>query len=170
MIIRQELPEDIDDIRAINEKAFGQPQEAVIVDKLRQNCDELLSLIAVEKEKIVGYILFSPATIEGQHGVIKGMCLAPMAVLPELQRRGIGSQLVKAGLEHLNKAKCPFVIVLGHPGYYPRFGFEPASRYGIKSLWEGIPDNVFMILWFNKAMANQVSGVARYREEFNDAV
>ena len=99
MIIRQELPEDTDDIRAINEKAFGQPQEAVIIDKLRQNCDELLSLIAVEKETIVGHILFSPAAIKGQHGVIKGMGLAPMAVLPELQRRGIGSQLVKAGVE-----------------------------------------------------------------------
>jgi putative acetyltransferase len=85
----------------------------------------LLSLVAVEKEKIVGHILFSSAIIEGEHGVVKGMGLAPMAVLPEFQRQGIGSQLVKAGIEKLRKTKCPFIIVLGHPEYYPRFGFEP---------------------------------------------
>ena len=95
MIIRQEKPEDIDDIHALNELAFGQPQEANIIDKLRINCDNLLSLVAIENEKVVGLILFSPVTIEGQHGVISGMGLAPMAVLPEMQHKGIGTQLVK---------------------------------------------------------------------------
>jgi len=103
MIIRQEKPGDIDDIHALNELAFGQPQEANIIDKLRINCDNLLSLVAIENEKVVGYILFSPVEIEGQHGIIRGMGLAPMAVLPEMQRKGIGTQLVKSGIERFKE-------------------------------------------------------------------
>jgi putative acetyltransferase len=170
MIIRQEKTEDIDDVHAFNELAFGQPQEANIIDKLRINCDNLLSLVAVENEKIVGHILFSPVTIEGQHGVIRGMGLAPMAVLPEMQHKGIGTQLVKSGIDNLRKMQCPFIIVLGHPEYYPRFGFERASLYGIKCQWEGIPDDAFMILWLDKSIMNRVSGLAKYRDEFNAVI
>jgi putative acetyltransferase len=168
--IREEIFQDIDAIRTINEQAFGQPQEANIVDKLRANCDGLLSLVALLDEKIIGHILFSPVTIEGNHGFLKGMGLAPMAVLPEFQRQGVGSKLVQAGIEILRKSKCPFIIVLGHPEYYPRFGFEPASRYRIRSQWEGVPDPAFMILWLDRTMVNHVSGVAKYRDEFNEAM
>jgi putative acetyltransferase len=168
--IREEIPQDIDAIRAINEQAFGQPQEANIVDKLRANCDGLLSLVALKDDKIIAHILFSPVTIEGIFGMLKGMGLAPMAVLPEFQRKGVGSKLIRAGMEILKKSGFPFVIVLGHPEYYPRFGFEPASRYGIKSQWEGIPDPAFMILWLDKTITNHVSGVAKYRDEFNEAI
>lgn len=150
MIIRQETKEDINDVRALNELAFGQPQEANIVDKLRKNCEGLLSLVATENKRIVGHILFSPAEIEGPNGIIKGMGLTPMAVLPEMQRKGIGTQLVKAGIENLKKTQCPFIIVLGHPEYYIRFGFKRASQFGIKCQWEGIPDESFMILWLDK--------------------
>ena len=170
MIIRQEKPEDIDDIHALNELAFGQPQEANIIDKLRINCDNLLSLVAIENTKVVGHILFSPVEIESQHGGIKGMGLAPMAVFPEMHRKGIGTQLVKSGIKNLRKMQCPFVIVLGHPEYYPRFGFERASLYGIKCQWEGIPDDAFMILWLDKSKMNRVSGLAKYRDEFNAAI
>ncbi|HKZ56994.1 MAG TPA: N-acetyltransferase [Thermodesulfovibrionales bacterium] len=170
MIIRQEKPEDIDDIHALNELAFGQPQEANIIDKLRINCDNLLSLVAIENEKVVGYILFSPVEIEGQHGIIRGMGLAPMAVLPEMQHKGIGTQLVKSGIENLREVQCPFIIVLGHPKYYPRFGFERASLYGIKCQWEGIPDDAFMILWLDKSKMNRVSELTKYRDEFNAAI
>jgi putative acetyltransferase len=168
--IREEIFQDIDAIRAINEKAFGQPQEANIVDKLRANCNRLLSLVALQDEKIIGHILFSPVTIEGHPGILKGMGLAPTAVLPEFQRQGVGSELVKAGIEMLKKSACPFIIVLGHPEYYPKFGFEPASRYGIKSQWEGVPDNAFMILWLDRTVMNHVSGVVKYRDEFNEAM
>ena len=170
MIIRQEKPEDIDDIHALNELAFGQPQEANIIAKLRINCDNLLSFVAVENEKVVGHILYSPVTIEGQHGVISGMGLAPMAVLPEMQHKGIGTQLVKSGIENLREVQCPFIIVLGHPEYYPRFGFERASLYGIKCQWEGIPDDAFMILWLDKSKMNRVSELTKYRDEFNAAI
>jgi len=170
MIIRQEIPEDISDIYALNEQAFGQPQEAIIINKLRDNCEGLLSLVAIEMEKIVGHILFSPAIIEGKQGVIKGMGLAPMAVLPEMQRQGVGARLVINGREYLRQIHFPFIIVLGHPEYYPRFGFELASRYGITSQWEGVPDEAFMILWLDKLMINHATGVAKYRDEFDEAM
>jgi len=170
MIIRREKPEDISDIHALNEQSFGQPQEANIIDKLRDKCEGLLSLVAIEDDKIVGHILFSPAVIEGEHGVIKGMGLAPLAVLPEMQHQGIGTQLIKAGIQNLRNTQCPFIIVLGHPEYYPRFGFEKASLYGIKCQWEGIPDEAFMILWLDKSLMRQVSGLAKYRDEFDEAI
>lgn len=170
MIIRQETRDDIADVRAVHELAFGQPLEANVVDKLRDNCEGLRSLVAVENGKVVGHILFSPAEIEGPHGIIKGMGLAPMAVLPDMQRRGIGTQLIHKGVEELRKLQCPFIIVLGHPSYYPRFGFERSSRYGIRCQWEGVPDEAFMILWLDQSKAGQVSGVAKYREEFSEAV
>ncbi len=170
MIIRQESKEDIEDIYALNEMAFGQKLEANIVDKLRDNCENLLSLVAVENGNIVGHILFSPVEIEGPHGVIKGMGLAPMAVLPNVQRQGIGTQLLERGIEELRKLRYAFILVLGHHEYYPRFGFEKASLYEIKCQWEGIPDEVFMILWLDKSMTEKVSGLAKYRKEFTDAV
>ena len=170
MIIRQEKPEDIKAIHTLNEQAFGALEEANIIDKLRDTCKGLLSLVAAEKNKIVGHILFSPATIEGKHGVVEGMGLAPMAVLPEMQRQGIGTQLVKKGIKYLERTKCPFIIVLGHPEYYPRFGFEIASKYGIKSQWEGVPDEAFMILWLDKSMMNRVSGIGKYKDEFTEAM
>jgi putative acetyltransferase len=96
-----------------------------------------------------------------------GMALAPLAVLPEYQRQGIGSALVKAGLQILHSRCCPFVMVLGHPGYYSRFGFEPASRAGLRSQWEGVPDEVFMVLILDSSSMADVAGIARYRLEFD---
>lgn len=168
--IREEQPEDVAAIRAVNEEAFGQPAEARLVDKLRRACDGLLSLVAVDGGAVVGHILFSPVTIDAHPSLAGGMGLAPMAVLPACQRRGIGSSLVRAGLARLRSRSCPFVIVLGHPAYYPRFGFEPASRYGLRSQWDGVPDEAFMVLVFDEPALENVSGVARYRTEFDEAM
>ncbi len=99
MTIRQETKEDINEVYVLHEVAFGQPQEANIVDKLRNNCEGLLSLVATENGKIVGHILFSPAEIEGPFGAIKGVGLASMAVLPSMQRHGIETQLINKGIE-----------------------------------------------------------------------
>ena len=92
-----------------------------------------------------------------------------MAVLPERQRQGIGSELVETGLAELRERDCPFVIVLGHPEYYPRFGFEPASRHGIKCEWE-VPDEAFMILVLDEVRMPEAGGRARYRAEFSEAM
>ncbi len=168
--IRFERPKDIDEVRLLNHKAFVQPVEGRIVDKLRKSCNGILSLVAISNNKVIGHIMFSPVTIETQSGVIEGMGLAPMAVLPELQNHGIGSKLVKEGLRIINNMKCPFVIVLGHEKYYPRFGFKRASKYGLKSQWEGVPDDAFMVIIHNYSVMKGVSGVVRYREEFDEAM
>jgi putative acetyltransferase len=165
--IREEGPEDIQAVHEVYIEAFGQELEADLVDQLRQRCDDLLALVAVMEDRIVGHILFSPAVIEGREQKIQGMALAPMAVLPELQRQGVGSQLVQAGIEALKQVDCGFIILVGHPTYYPRFGFVPASQYGIKSEWE-VPDDAFMVLVLDKSRRDALSGVAKYRPEFSE--
>jgi len=159
--IREEQTGDAEAIRRVSTEAFGQPQEAQLVDALRNDCSDLLSLVAVDGQDIVGHILFSPAFL----GDVEGMGLAPMAVIPARQRDGIGSELVRAGLAKLEERGCPFVIVLGHADYYPRFGFERASARGVRCEWD-VPDDVFMLLVLGETTMNGVSGLARYRPEF----
>jgi putative acetyltransferase len=168
--IREEESGESQEIRIVIQKAFRQTEEADIVDKLRQNCSNRISLVAVSEDQMVGQILFTPATIQAKKGITVGMGLGPMAVLPEFQRQGIGSRLIRAGLNLIERTKYPFVIVLGHPTYYPRFGFVPASRHGIKSEYENAPDEAFMILVLNPVALEGVSGVAKYRSEFASAI
>ena len=159
--IREEQTGDADAIRRVNTEAFGQPQDAQLVDALRHNCSDLLALVAVDGQDIVGHILFSPAFL----GDVQGMGLAPMAVIPARQRDGIGSDLVRAGLAKLEERRCPFVIVLGHADYYPRFGFERASAHGVRCEWN-VPDEVFMLLVLDESAIEGIRGLARYRPEF----
>jgi putative acetyltransferase len=164
--IRHEDVGDIDSIRELNQLAFEGDAEAAIVDGLRDHCNDLLSLVAVIDKRVVGHILFSPATIDTRQGQLHGMGLAPMAVHPEFQHQGVGSQLVEQGMAELRDRGVPFVIVLGHPDYYPRFGFEPASTYGIHCQWEGVPDEAFMVLLLDREIGDKLAGTAYYREEF----
>ena len=166
--IRKEEAKDREAIHQLNSIAFDNGPEAALVDKLRITCQEYLSFVAVEEDSVIGHILFTPASMEDRSAV--GMGLAPMAVLPSHQGEGIGSRLVRYGLESLRDAGCPFVIVLGHPDYYPRFGFEPASKYQIRSQWEGVPDDAFMIVVFDREVLPKHGGVARYRDEFDEAM
>ena len=168
--IRPEQPEDIPLIHEVNEVAFGQPTEANLVNALRSACQNVVSLVAVSDGQIVGHILFTPVIVSDSAQKVKGMGLAPMAVLPAYQRQGIGSLLVESGLRILGTRNCPFVIVLGHTEYYPRFGFVPASRHGLDCQWDGVPEEVFMVLVLDEAIMSGVSGVARYREEFDEAM
>ena len=168
--IRPEQPDDITAVRTLNETAFGDTAEATIVDALRNACAGAVSLVAEEDDRIVGHIFLTPASVPGDRGVTQGMGLAPLAVSPERQREGIGTMLVQAGIEALRKRNCPFVIVLGHPDYYPRFGFVPASRHGLSCQWDGVPDEAFMVLILDEAAMAGVSGTARYRDEFDQAM
>ena len=165
--IRKEALGDKQQIRKVNRESFSRDEEANLVDQLRQSCPDSISLVAHSEDGIVGHILFTPVVIEGKEGNLKGMGLAPMAVLPEFQNQGIGSQLVRAGLAAVAETQSPFVVVLGHPTFYPRFGFVPASRHGIVSEYEGVPDEAFMILVLTTGVLEGVSGVARYRPEFS---
>jgi putative acetyltransferase len=157
--IREERSGDVAAIRDLNRRAFGQGQEGSIVDALRSNGAVVLSLVATLNGRVVGHIMYSPVSVGNE-------VTGPMAVLPEYQRQGIGSKLVEAGNRKLKEGGCPFVIVLGHANYYPRFGFRPASAHGIKCEWE-VPDNVFMLLVLDQTKMQGVSGLAKYRHEFS---
>jgi putative acetyltransferase len=167
--VRPERPEDIPAIREVNDRAFGRAEEGALVDALRSGCDGVISLVAVAEDRVVGHVLFSPATICAADGsAVAGMGLGPVAVLPEWQGQGIGGELIVAGLAAAWAASCPFVIVLGHTTYYPRFAFEPASRHGIRCKWD-VPDDAFMILVPDWAAMRGATGLASYRPEFDAA-
>ena len=162
MEIRDETTVDIDAIREVNRRAFAQEQEGNIVDTLRSNGAALLSLVAIVDGEVVGHIMYSPATINQTTGA----ALGPMSVLPEFQRQGIGSRLAEAGNQRLKEQGCPFIIVVGHAEYYPRFRFTPASKHGIRCEWD-FPDDVFLIAVLDSAKMQNVSGLAKYRHEFS---
>ncbi len=166
MIIRPEKPEDVPAIRIVIEQAFGRPAEADLVDALRRNGKATLSLVAEEGSRVVGHILFSPVTVETGERELVGVGLAPVAVLPEFQNRGGGSLLVKDGLDRCREAGHSFAVVLGHPHYYPRFGFTPASRFGIRCEYE-VADENFMAMELREGALRNQAGMARYQPEFN---
>jgi putative acetyltransferase len=160
--IREERPGDVPAIHDVVSRAC-RADEAKLVDALRDNGAALLSLVAEVSHRIVGHILYSPVYIDGTS--VTGAGLGPMGVVPDLQRQGIGSRLVEAGNHRLRDRGCPFIAVLGHPTFYPRFGFRPASQRGIRCGWE-VPDDVFMVLVLDGYVMAPVSGLAKYRDEF----
>ena len=164
MQVRPERPADVAGVRHVNRTAFDTTVEADLVDTLRQRADPIVSLVAVAREAIVGHIFFSPVTLSSPSD-IQIMGLAPMAVLPERQRQGIGSALVRAGLEECRRRGVAAIVVLGHAGYYPRFGFVPASTFGLTSEYD-VPDEVFMALELAADALRQRAGVIRYHPAF----
>lgn len=167
MTIRPEKPEDIPAIRIVNERAFSSAAEANLVDALRLNGKATISLVAGDEGRVVGHILFSPVTIETRERELVGVGLAPLAVVPERQNQRIGAMLVEQGLRRCREEGHRFVVVLGHPGYYPRFGFVPASRFGIKSEYD-VADEVFMVMELREGALSGCSGVVKYQLEFNE--
>jgi putative acetyltransferase len=160
--VREERVEDVAAIRVVNRRAFDQEHEGKIVDALRDNGAVLLSLVATLDDRVVGHIMYSPITV----GEVTGAALGPMAVDPSHQRQGIGSKLVQAGNLRLKDSGWPFIIVIGHPDFYPRFGFKPAGALGITCEWD-VPEDVFMILVLDQEQQQSVSGLAKYRHEFS---
>jgi putative acetyltransferase len=163
--IREENLGDIPGIRAVNERAFDRPNEANLADVLRKDHACILSLVASQGEKIIGHIVFSPVRIESEKGRYFGAGLGPVAVLPDDQRKGIGTRLIEEGLRPLKKKDCPRVVVLGHPGYYPRLGFISASRYGLRCEFK-VPDEVFMVLVLTGRSALPGHGIVKFNPEF----
>jgi putative acetyltransferase len=135
--IREELESDLDAIREVNRLAFGGDAEGWLVDKLRAGGYILTSLVAVEADEIVGHALYSTLPIETDDESIVGAALAPVAVKPERQGAGIGSALIWRGLEICRERGCAAVVVLGHPGYYPRFGFSAELAEGLSAPYSG---------------------------------
>lgn len=164
--IRAEEDRDRAAVHAINESAFESPAEAELVDALRIEARPLLSLVAELDGSIAGHIMFSPVTLTG-HTHLCIMGLAPMAVTPSLQNCGIGSALVRAGLESCRKLGARAVVVLGHPEYYPRFGFAPSVKFGIRCEYEA-PEEAFLIAELQSGFLSGASGTVRYHAAFRN--
>lgn len=166
--IRAETDDDRAAVHAVNRLAFGQPAEADLVDRLRAAGRATVSLVAIADGDVVGHILFSPVSVEpAPSPPPRWLGLAPMAVRPERQRAGIGSALVHAGLEAARAGGATAVVVLGHPEYYPRFGFAPASRAGLRCIYDS-PDEAFMALELVPGGFAGHRGLVRYAPEFDE--
>jgi putative acetyltransferase len=163
-IVRPELHEDELAIRAVNEMAFGREDEAKLVDSLRDHGFVQLSLVAVEDDKIVGHILFSELHIVDHKSSVNALALAPLAVTPSKQRQGVGSALTRAGLQLCANQGHRIVLVVGHPGYYPRFGFSTELARRLKSPYSG---DSFMVFELVPGALEGVTGEVRYARPFD---
>ncbi|EGK87126.1 N-acetyltransferase [Microcoleus vaginatus PCC 9802] len=166
MDIRTENPEDVEAVRNINIAAFGRENEANLVEKLR-GIASTFSFVAVQSDRVVGHIFFSLVAVEGKCSrnlSIQG--LAPVAVLPNYQRQGIGTLLIREGLKECARSGFQAVVVLGHPDFYSRFGFIPASRKSLKCEYD-VPDEAFMVLELESGALQDCSGTVKYRSEFS---
>lgn len=166
LLIRPEQPQDHDAVFEINRLAFETDAEARLVEALRPAADPLISLVAQREGTVVGHILFSPVTAERNAKETAAMGLGPMAVLPALQHQGIGSKLVQAGLEACRTLDVDAVFVLGHPAYYPRFGFEPAPEYGLHYQSADF-DPYFMAMALQPGALEGLSGFVHYHPVFD---
>ncbi len=163
--IRPEQPEDRDDVWHVNRDAFDRDDEADLVDRLRAQAPGYLGLVAVDDGAVVGHIAFTPVTLMPPRIDVDVWGLAPMAVLPEQQRRGLGTALVRAGLAACRAEGVGAVVVLGHPGYYPRFGFTPGAGRGLTSTYAAPPE-AFMVLELTPGALDGVRGVVHYHTAF----
>jgi putative acetyltransferase len=163
--IRLEEAQDVDGVRVVNRRAFGRPSEAAMVDALRGSA-EAISLVATVQGRVVGHIFFTPVQIENIDRTKSAVGLAPMAVLPEYQRQGIGSQLVRAGLDTCRAQGHSLVVVVGHPAFYPKFGFVQASTAGLE-YEHGVRPEAFMVIELQAGVLAHTHGIVRYRPEFS---
>lgn len=166
MLIRAEERQDWPAVYVVNVSAFESPVEAALVDALRKQAYPVVSLVAEDAGAIVGHIMFSPVSLP-DHPELKLMGLAPMAVAPQHQRKGIGSALVRNGLKQCRQLGFGAVVVLGHPRYYPRFRFLPALRFGIRCGYDA-PEEAFMIIELQPGFLGGASGKIQYHPAFRD--
>lgn len=166
-VVRVEQTEDHDAISEIHRIAFGGEDEARLVEALRESEGFIpeLSLVARERRRVIGHVLFSPISIESPGADIGALALAPIGVHPDCQGQGIGSSLIEEGLVKSEQLGYGIVIVIGEPGYYHRFGFEPAGPRGLECPFAA-PDEAFMVLELVRGALDDISGIVRYPPEF----
>ena len=165
-IIRAETEKDYPAVHRVNELAFPGSNEAGLVDALREVVHPCISLVAVVDGQVVGHIFFSPVSIESNQGISTAMGRGPMGVLPEYQRQGIGSQLVQEGLRECQRIGHDIVVLVGHPEYYPRFGFKTAKPRGLRCEYD-VPDEAFMVAELRPGALEGIRGAVKYNPEFN---
>ncbi len=164
--IRQETPADIPAVHSVEVAAFGRPAEADLVDLCRQHGRVSLSLVALRDKKLVGHVMFTPVTLDPPCPGWFGLGLGPVAVLPEFQRQGIGSRLIEFGLEVCRELGMDFVVLLGDPRYYSRFGFIPASEFGLGNEYGA--EAAFMVRELKPGVLRGAKGVVKYVQEFRE--
>ncbi len=165
--VRAETPRDSAAVYEVNRAAFGRPHEAALVDALREAGAPLVSMVAVEDDTVVGHILFSPVSVEPESpNEFCAVGLAPLAVLPARQRRGVGSALMQSGIEECRRRGYDAIFVLGDPAYYRRFGFAPAAAKELRCGFP-VPEEAFMVAESRPGALNGVRGLVRHRPEFN---
>ena len=165
MDIREAIDTDLNDVLLVEKKAFGHDKEAILVKDLLSDpsAKPLFSILAFENNKAIGHILFTSARLEGTQNDASISLLAPLAVLPGYQNRGVGGKLIAHGLNLLSGAGVDLVFVLGHPGYYPRYGFNPAGEQGFEAPYP-IPEehaNAWMVQELRPGIVGSVSGKVR---------
>jgi len=167
--LRKEQEKDLESIAMVNDMAFGRKAESKLIDALRNTTEFIpeLSVVAVVDGKVIGHILFYPISIIAGKKKHTSLALAPMSVLPAFHKKSIGKLLVIYGLQVAKDIGRKSVIVLGHPSYYPKFGFEPASKWNIKSPFPA-PDEAFLAIELEKGSLEKVSGTVIYPKAFDD--
>lgn len=166
--IRREEAADVRGVRAVEVEAFGRADEGELVDRLRARGQHVLSLVAALDGDVVGHLLLTPVRVEGAGADLRMLGLGPMAVRAAHQRRGIGSRLVRAAVDESRKTRAAGIVVLGHPDYYPRFGFAPAREFGLTTEYDPSGDAFFVQELIPGALAS-VRGRVRYAPEFGAA-
>lgn len=166
MVIRAEEGRDWAAVHAVNAFAFETSAEARLVARLRQEAQPVVSLVAEDEGEILGHVIFSPVSRSG-HAHLKILGLGPMAVLPAHQRKGIGSALVCAGLEQGKQLGFGAIVLVGHPEFYSRFGFQPASRFGIACEFD-VPEEAFMAIELESGFLADASGTIKYHAAFSE--
>ena len=164
--VRPETIEDIPGIRKVEEAAFGRLTEADLVDLCRERGNAALSLVAVEADRIIGHILFTPVMLKPPYPGWNGLGIGPLAVLPEFQRTGIGSRLMTIGLEIYRKHEYDYIVLLGDPAYYCHFGFIPGREFGLSSDYGD--GNDFQARELTAGVLRGAKAVVKYVPEFKE--
>lgn len=169
MVIRTETRDDYNKVFQVNYEAFrNREDESKLVEKIRNSKQFIpeLSIVAEENNEIVGHILLSKAEIVNGDNNYEVIVLAPIAVKPELQNKGIGGQLIQEGLKRCKNLGYGIVLLIGHPTYYPRFGFKPARQFGLKLKQFNVSDEVFMVCEVIDGELDKIKGELKYPETF----
>ncbi len=163
-LIRPEMERDAAAVRRVHETAFPTTAEADLVERLRASGKAVIELVALDESDIVGHILFSPVFLEPRAGTV-GLGLAPVAVMPDHEKHGVGRRLIQNGLAECHRWGAGFVVVIGDPPYYGRFGFEPAAKYGLRSEYDA--GDSFMVFRLDSGALPPPGTLVKYAREFS---
>jgi putative acetyltransferase len=167
--VRVEKISDHDDVRRVNLLAFGHKAESELVDSLR-NTDNFiseLSLVATHDGRIIGHLLVSKVRVVSNDHQTEILSLAPVCVLPEFQDKGVGTMLIKEALTKCGLLGYPAMVVMGSPKFYTRFGFDEASKYGLKTHFN-VPSEAYMVVIYDDSRVEELHGFVEYPKQFDN--